>query len=152
MEAFTQSGLIKGMMTANTKPPIRLMIVDDNESIRRIIKSIVSDLVEELYECEDGRQALALYAEHRPDWVLMDIRMKEMDGLDATSHIVAAFPDARIVIVTDHDDSELRDAARRAGACRYLNKRNLLDIRLLLSTGSTDPDSPPKGSWLSGHT
>ena len=114
-------------------PPITLMIVDDNEQMRRLIKSLVSDLVEEIYECDDGRQAVALYAEHRPDWVLMDLRMREMDGLEATSRITAAFPQARIVMVTDYDDSELRDAARRAGAAHYISKRRLVDLRLLLS-------------------
>ena len=109
------------------------MIVDDNEQMRRLIKSIVNDLVDEIYECEDGGQAVALYAEHRPDWVLMDLRMKEMDGLEATSRITAAFPQARIVMITDYDDSELRDAARRAGAAHYISKRHLVDLRRLLS-------------------
>ena len=108
------------------------MIVDDNQQMRRTIKSIVGDLVEEIYECEDGGPAIALYARHRPDWVLMDLRMKEMDGLEAASRIVAAFPEARIVIVTDYDDSELREAAHRAGARHYINKRRLFDLRLLL--------------------
>jgi CheY-like chemotaxis protein len=115
---------------------MKLMIVDDNEQMRRTIKNIVSDLVEEVCECEDGQQSVALYAEHRPDWVLMDLRMKEMDGLEATSRIIASFPDARIVMVTDHDDCELREAAGRAGACHYINKRRLSDLRLLFSPAS----------------
>ena len=112
---------------------MKLMIVDDNEQMRRIIKSIVGDLAEQLYECEDGRQAVALYAELRPDWVLMDLRMKEMDGLEATSRIIASFPQARIVMVTDYDDPELREAAQRAGARHYITKRSLIDLRVLLS-------------------
>ena len=120
----------------SSRLPMKLMIVDDNEQMRRTIKSIVGDLAEQLYECEDGRQAVTLYAELRPDWVLMDLRMKEMDGLEATSRIIAAFPQARIVMVTDHDDSELRGAAQRAGAVHYVSKRHLVDLRLLLSPKS----------------
>ena len=124
------------------------MIVDDNEQMRRTIKSIVGDLAEQLYECEDGRQAVTLYAELRPDWVLMDLRMKEMDGLEATSRIIASFPQARIVMVTDPDDSELREAAQRAGACHCINKRRLFDLRSLLSTDwlreSTDSSFRPE--------
>jgi CheY-like chemotaxis protein len=116
------------------------MIVDDNEQMRRTIKSIVSDLVEDLYECEDGGQALALYAEHRPDCVLMDLRMNEMDGLEATRLIIASFPQARIVTVTDYDDAELREAALRAGARHYIRKRSLFDLRLLLSHLRESPD------------
>jgi NarL family two-component system response regulator LiaR len=123
-------------MTAKRLPPIKLMIADDNEQMRRTIRSMVSDLVEELYECEDGAEAVALYAEHRPDWVLMDLRMKEMDGLEATRRITTSFPQARIVIVTDHDDPELREAARLAGACQYINKRRLVDLRLLFRVSS----------------
>jgi NarL family two-component system response regulator LiaR len=112
---------------------MKLMIVDDNEQMRRLIKSVVRDLVDEVYECEDGRQAVALYAEHRPDWVLMDLRMKEMDGLEATSRIMASFPEARIVMVTDYDDCELREAAQQAGARHYITKRSLFDLRDVLS-------------------
>ena len=115
---------------------MKLMIVDDNEQMRRIIKSIVGDLAEQLYECEDGGQAVTQYAELQPDWVLMDLRMKEMDGLEATSRIIASFPQARIVMVTDYDDSELREAAHVAGARHYVNKSRLFELRLLLSPGS----------------
>ena len=130
------------MMTAERLPPMKLMIVDDNEQMRRTIKSIVGDLAEQLYECEDGRQAVSLYAELRPDWVLMDLRMKEMDGLEATSRIIASFPQARIVMVTDYDDSERREAAQRAGARHYVTKRSLFNLRLLLSP--TSVQEPPE--------
>ena len=130
-------------MTAKRVPPITVMIVDDNKQMRRLIKSVVNDLVDELYECEDGRQAIALYAELRPDWVLMDFRVKEMDGLEATSRIIASFPQARIVMVTGYDDSELREAARRAGACHYINKRSLIDLRLLLAPSSPGKPTDP---------
>jgi CheY-like chemotaxis protein len=112
---------------------MKLMIVDDNEAMRRVIKSIVGDLAEELYECQDGTEALTLYAMHKPDWVLMDIRMQGVSGLEATRLITSSFPQARIVIVTEYDDSELREAATRAGARRYVNKRNLFELRAIIS-------------------
>jgi two-component system response regulator DegU len=115
---------------------MKIMIVDDNPKMRRLIRSIVDDLVDEIYECDDGRQAIALYAEHRPDWVLMDLRMREVDGMEATSHIIASFPQAKVVMVTDYDDAELREAARRAGACRYINKRSLFELRRLFLPAS----------------
>ncbi|HKV39506.1 MAG TPA: response regulator, partial [Blastocatellia bacterium] len=64
-----------------------------------------------------------------PDWVLMDLEMKDMDGLVAASRIKNAAPKARIIIVTNYDDSRLRDAAREAGACAYVLKDDLVALR-----------------------
>ena len=111
---------------------LKLLVVEDNRAMRNLIKSIIADLAEDVSECGDGAQALAAYAVCRPDWVLMDIRMKETDGISATRRIKAAFPDAQIVIVTDYDDPKLREAARSAGAREYVLKENLLDVRRIL--------------------
>jgi two-component system response regulator DegU len=111
-----------------------VLIVDDNEPMRRVIRKIIGDLAEELYECQDGAEAVTLYSRHKPDWVLMDIRMHGMSGLEATRHITSSYPQARIVIVTDYDDPDLREAARQAGACRYINKRSLIDLRSVISS------------------
>jgi CheY-like chemotaxis protein len=107
---------------------MRFLIVEDNESMRRTIKSVISESADEIYECWDGGKAVALYFQHRPDWVLMDIKLERMDGIEATSKIKALYPEAKIVIVTNYDDQKLKEAAFRAGAVRYLLKRDLLDI------------------------
>ncbi len=54
--------------------------------------------------------------------------MDSVDGIDATRQIIEVFPNARVIIVTDYDDSELREAAREAGACDYVVKENLLHL------------------------
>lgn len=109
-----------------------ILIVEDNEPMRQMIKQLVGDLTEGFAECGDGAQALEAYRKYRPAWVLMDIKMAEMDGLLATRQIKAAFPEARIIIVTGHDDVRLREAARSVGACAYVNKENLLELRQIL--------------------
>ena len=111
---------------------MKCLIVEDSAAMRRVIRKVISDLAE-VEECQDGSEALAAYALHRPDWVLMDINMRLMHGLDATRQISAAFPDARVVVVSNYDSDELREAAQAAGACGYLLKENLLDLRLLLT-------------------
>ena len=108
------------------------MIVDDNDEIRRMLRTVLADVADPIYECHDGAEAGAAYGTHRPDWVLMDVSMEPMDGITATRHIIKAFPDARVVMVTQHADVTLRDAAREAGACGYLLKDNLLDVRRFL--------------------
>ncbi len=113
---------------------MKLLIVEDNQQMRRLIASIVCDLAGEISECSDGSQALAAYTEQQPDWVLMDIRMQEVDGIAAILQIKAAFPEAQIIIVTDYDDAKLREAACGAGACGYITKENLFDVREVLQS------------------
>ena len=115
------------------KPQMRIMIVDDNRQMRRMIVSLIDDLAEEIIECGDGSEAITAYNEHRPDWVLMDVEMGRVDGIEATRQIRDAFPDARIVMVTNYDESELRAAASAAGAWGYVLKDNLLGIREILT-------------------
>src|SRR5215813_8014106 len=111
---------------------MKLMIVDDNAPMREVTKRLVGDLADRISECDDGDQVLATYAAERPDWVLMDIEMKRINGITATRQLLAAFPEARAVIVTDYDDEPLRQAAREAGACGYVLKDELLEVRRLL--------------------
>jgi CheY-like chemotaxis protein len=106
-----------------------LLIVDDNLQVRRMIRALVEDLADQLFECADGNAALAAYREHRPDWVLMDVEMNGMDGLTATTQILADFPEARIVIVTRHSGPKIHEAALATGACGFLTKDNLLALR-----------------------
>ena len=113
---------------------LNLLIVEDNQSMRELIKSVISDLAGDVTECGDGADALSAYTRCRPDWVLMDIRMKEMDGISATRQIKASYPNANIMIVTDYDNQNMREAARQAGACEFVNKENLLDLRRILGS------------------
>ena len=110
------------------------LIVDDNSVMRRTIRRVVGEFADEIIECDDGAKALLAYQEHQPDWVLMDVEMREKDGLTATREICAAFPEAHIVIVTKHGDAEMRDAARKAGAFGFVVKENLLELRTFINT------------------
>jgi CheY-like chemotaxis protein len=111
---------------------MKLLIVDDHSAMRRMIGKVVSDMVSEIEECDDGAEALAAYHRCLPDWVLMDIEMDQVDGITATREILLSFPRARVVIVSKYDDDQTREAARQAGACGYVVKENLMAIRELL--------------------
>jgi DNA-binding NarL/FixJ family response regulator len=108
---------------------VTVLIVDDCELMRRLIKTLICCVADVIVECASGEAACEAYAAHRPDWVLMDIQLPGLDGVAATGQIRAAFPDARIVIVSDYGDERLRAAARAAGACGYVLKENLLEVR-----------------------
>jgi CheY-like chemotaxis protein len=113
-----------------------LLIVEDNSAMRQLIRRLTGDLAERVVECADGAEALAAYERHQfsgADWVLMDIEMTGLDGLTATRRLCAAHPEARIVIVTRHTDADVRSAACEAGACGFVPKENLLELRTILN-------------------
>jgi CheY-like chemotaxis protein len=116
---------------------MKLLIVDDNPQMCWMIRAVVADLAEAVAECGDGDEAVAAYAAQQfsaADRVLMDLQMPRVGGLEATRRIRAAFPDARIIIVTQYDDPHWRAAASQAGACGYVLKENLLELRQMLKT------------------
>jgi CheY-like chemotaxis protein len=111
-----------------------VLIVDDSPRFRDLIKTILADLADDVRECTDGDEVVAAYTAWRPDWVLMDVQMSRTGGLEATRRILAADPTARVLIVTGYDDVHWRAAALDAGACGYVLKDNLLDVRRLLAS------------------
>jgi CheY-like chemotaxis protein len=102
-----------------------LLIVEDNAGIRRILRRTLVDTASAIWECANGSDALAAYEEHRPDIVLMDIRMPGIDGLTATRQIRGYDPLARVIVVTDYEDEGLRTAALEAGAREYVLKHEI---------------------------
>ncbi|MFW2512925.1 response regulator [Demequina sp. SO4-13] len=103
---------------------IRVGLVDDQAMVRvglRMILEAEND-IEIVGEAADGADAQALVRDHTPDVVLMDIRMPGMDGLAATEQVIAAHPDARVVILTTFDDDEYVYEALRVGASGFLLK------------------------------
>jgi CheY-like chemotaxis protein len=111
----------------------KILIADDDTFMRQMLRQIVVGLAGAVYEAADGGEAIAVCAEERPDWVLMDVRMKPIDGLRATASIKARFPATRVAIVTQYDEPELRAEAMRAGACAYILKENLHELPGILT-------------------
>jgi DNA-binding NarL/FixJ family response regulator len=103
---------------------ISILLVDDQRLMRDGLRTLL-ELEEDLSvvaEAENGLQALEKYQEHKPDVVLMDIRMPEMDGVEATRRLQDIWPDSLIIILTTFDDDQFVFEALRAGALGYLLK------------------------------
>ena len=104
--------------------PVRVLIADDHPVFRAGMATVLQDLdgVEVVGQAADGEQALAGVAEHRPDVVLMDLRMPGVGGLEATARIRMEHPDTAVVVLTMDSDDDSIFAALRAGARGYLLK------------------------------
>lgn len=103
---------------------IRVLLVDDQQLIRmgfRMVLDAEPDITV-VAEAGDGAEALRSVATERPDVVLMDVRMPQMDGIEATRRIVADHPAVRVVVLTTFDLDEYAFAAVRAGASGFLLK------------------------------
>ena len=103
---------------------IRVLTVDDHPVVRAGVAAMIaneSDMVV-VAEANDGESAVALFTEHGPDVVLMDLRLPGMDGVEATRTIIAAHPQARIVALTSYEGDADIHRALDAGACGYLLK------------------------------
>ena len=107
---------------------MKILVVDDNGEMRRLIKSMISEIADEIYEAGDGSEGVELYRQARPDWVLMDVFMKPTDGLTAAAEIKKAEPAAKIVFVSNHTDKRTRRAAEKAGATAFFGKDDLLGL------------------------
>ena len=112
-----------------------LLIADDSAGVRAAIRTVVGAVADRVVECGDGLRAVALYDEMKPDWVFMDVSMPHLDGISATRRIRQAHPTARVVIVTDHGDKEMRQAAVDAGATAFVTKDDIVTLADVLTDG-----------------
>jgi DNA-binding NarL/FixJ family response regulator len=103
---------------------IRVGIVDDNELVRRTLHTMLScsPNLQVVAEAANGSEGLSLVELMKPDVVVMDISMPEMDGIEATRIITSRFTETKVVVLSMHNDHAYSDAALQAGACRFLTK------------------------------
>jgi DNA-binding NarL/FixJ family response regulator len=104
--------------------PIKLVLVDDEIHVRRGLSMAFSaeDDLQVIGEADDGPSALALVKDLRPDVVIMDVRMRTVDGLTATRAIREAEPGVRVIVLSLLDDVKTRLAAKEAGARAFVGK------------------------------
>src|SRR5262249_9618778 len=106
---------------------IRVLLLDDHPLMRDGIAGALGNHADIALvgEGSDGAEAVALYRQHRPDVVLMDLQMPKVSGIEATIAIRAEFPDAQIIVLTAHHGDVQVLRALKAGAAAYLLKNTL---------------------------
>lgn len=104
--------------------PIRILTVDDHPLLRDGIASLVGTQTDMkvIGEASSGREAVEMFRKHRPDVTLMDLRMADMNGMEAITRIIAEFPDAKIIVLTTYSGDAQIVRALKAGAQGYLLK------------------------------
>jgi NarL family two-component system response regulator LiaR len=109
--------------------PIRVMIVDDHEMIRNGLTVFLEafDDLELVGEAANGTEAVRLCAKARPNVILMDLVMPEMDGVAATRAIRQAYPAVQVIALTSFGDQDLVQRVLQAGAVSYLLKNASID-------------------------
>jgi DNA-binding NarL/FixJ family response regulator len=126
------------MTAVPPKPePVQVLLADDQRLVRESLATLLGLLagIDLVAVASDGEEALALAAQHRPDVVLMDLRMPRLDGIEATRRLRQRHPDVRVIALTTYADDESVLGALRAGARGYLTKdASSDDIRCAILT------------------
>jgi NarL family two-component system response regulator LiaR len=109
--------------------PIRVMLVDDHDMVRRGLATFlqVKPDLELVGEARDGAEALEVCNKVKPDVILMDLVMPEMDGAEATRSILQKWPEIKIIALTSFQEKDLIQEALQAGATGYLLKSVTVD-------------------------
>jgi two-component system response regulator DesR len=109
--------------------PVRIVLVEDNEVFRDALELLLGmrDDVTIVASVADGAAAISAAMEHRPDVVIMDYRLPGIDGIQATTQVLAAMPEVAVVALTASADAAEREALVEAGAVACLTKDQELD-------------------------
>ncbi len=109
--------------------PVRIVLVEDNEVFRDALELLLGmrDDVAVVASVADGAAAISAAIEHRPDVVIMDYRLPGIDGIQATTQVLAALPEVAVVALTASADAAEREALVDAGAVACLTKDQELD-------------------------
>jgi DNA-binding NarL/FixJ family response regulator len=114
--------------------PYRILLVDDDGTTRQLLRNILEHYtdIEIVGQAADGKEAVALAIEHKPDVILMDIGLPHLDGIGATHCIKSMCPQTVVICLTGHFSPEMYTAMRTAGAAAFVCKNQVLAIHEMI--------------------
>ena len=103
---------------------IKVLLADDHSIVRDGLKALLDEdpIVDIVGEAANGKQVITFCEEHKPNVILMDINMPEMNGIEATRAVVSSFPDVRVLVMSMFGDQKFISEALEAGAMGYMMK------------------------------
>jgi two-component system chemotaxis response regulator CheY len=112
----------------------QILVVDDSSIMRKMIKQTLEAGAHRIVgEAKNGKDAVQLYKQLKPDIVTMDITMRDMDGFSAAKQILGFDPEAQIIFLSNLDEDKYSEDAKRIGAKGYVNKHNAKAIIKLIN-------------------
>ena len=108
-------------------PARKILVVDDEPEVRKLMEHFLTDRGYDVRLAENGRRGLAELEHFRPDVVLLDMHMPEMDGLETLKHLATRWPGLPVIMVTVNEDVETTSQMLQAGAADYVPKPFNLD-------------------------
>lgn len=112
----------EGSMAIKTEPTTVVLLVDDEQDIRDVLKVALADAGHSVLTAQNGRQALELFLEHRPPIVITDIKMPVMDGIELLKKIKRDIPDTEVIMITGHGDMDLAVESLKHQAADFITK------------------------------
>lgn len=108
---------------------MKLLIVDAHAATRALIREYVSHLAAEIHECDNGRDAMYFCLTHIPDFMILDLRLGDPDGMAVLEFVRRVCPKTQVLMLASFDEPNLFDRVRRRGAARCFAKENLAELR-----------------------
>lgn len=111
---------------------MKFLIVDDNTEMREYLRDLIVRDGDVCIELDDGKDVNMVYKNTFPDWVILDLQMKQVNGFRAAEKLKKNFPHSRFVIVSNYTDIPYRQKALQLGAVAFISKENLFDLYTLI--------------------
>lgn len=114
---------------------MKILIVDDHADMRKMIKSVLMSVgrkSEDFIECESGEEAILQYGNHHPDFVLMDIHLKQMNGFMATEQIMKNDPQAKVIFISSFHSPSIVNQVNKFHTLGFVSKDNLAELEKFL--------------------
>lgn len=130
---------------------IRVLLADDNPHVLQMLARLLSSEDRIVETVPDGRALLTAAAELRPDIVISDIDMLGVNGLEATRQLRELLPDIKVILMSGHDDSKHVADAFASGACAFVSKGQVGDLRTTFNGIIRKALAQPASEELVGH-
>ncbi len=111
---------------------MRVLLVESNTEMRRLIKAMLAEVADEIFESAGGEDAVVQSRTVKPDWVVMDIYRKPSNGLTSAAAIRTEDPEAKIAFISNYTDERTREWAKAAGGSAFFAKDDLMSLVVFL--------------------